>query len=103
MKLSVWPDSSAGPLLRLLAQAFTVCAPASSSTVWSPPLVKDGTSFTAVTLWLSPTLATLYALVPPAALTSSVAPVLTVTEESISLTVRIGAAPFQLLAGTNLI
>ena len=33
-----------------VAHAATVCAPASSNTVWSAPLVKLGTSFTAVTL-----------------------------------------------------
>ena len=65
MKFSVWLDSSAGPLLKLLAQAFTVCAPASSSTVWSTPLVKDGTSFTAVTEVPRETVAALIAVMPP--------------------------------------
>ncbi len=30
------------PSLMAVAQGFTVCAPASSSTVWSGPLVKEG-------------------------------------------------------------
>ena len=38
VKVSVWPDSSAGPALIAVAQPGTVCAPASSSTVWSAPL-----------------------------------------------------------------
>ena len=62
---------------------------------------STGASLTAVTLWLSTTLSALYAVVPPAELTSSVAPAVTVADESISVTVKEGAAPFQLLAGTN--
>ena len=34
MKLTVWPASLAGPALMAVAQPVTVCAPASSSTVW---------------------------------------------------------------------
>ena len=75
MKLSVWPDSSGGPGSNPVAQPATVCAPASSSTVWSGPLVNDGASLTAVTVivkvWMalvsSPPLA-----VPPLSWTSSV-------------------------------
>ena len=43
----------------------------------------------------------LKAVVPPGALTFTVAPLITVVEESISVTVKVGAVPFQLLAGTN--
>ena len=49
-KVSVWPDSSAGPALIAVAQPATVCAPLSSSTVWSAPFVKLGASLTAVTV-----------------------------------------------------
>ena len=37
----------------------------------------------------------------PAVLTLSVAPLVTVAEESISVTVSVGAVPFQWVAGTN--
>ena len=50
MKLTVWPDSSDGPGLIAVAQPDTVCAPASSSTVWLAPLVNVGGSLTAVTV-----------------------------------------------------
>ena len=50
MNVSVWPDSSAGPALIAVAQSGTLCAAASSLTVWSAPLTKLGASFTAVTL-----------------------------------------------------
>ena len=33
LKVSVWPDSSGGPIERLVAQLFTVCAPALMATV----------------------------------------------------------------------
>ena len=49
-KLSVWLDSLAGPALMAVAHGLTVWAPASSSTVWSAPLVKLGASLTAVTV-----------------------------------------------------
>ena len=39
-----------GPALIAVAQPATVCAPASSSTVWSAPFVKDGASLTSVTV-----------------------------------------------------
>src|SRR5579872_985812 len=42
LKCTVWPDSLAGPGLIAVAQGFTVCGPASSSTVISAPLVKLG-------------------------------------------------------------
>ena len=47
MKVTVWPDSSAGPALIAVAQPATVCAPASSLIVWSAPFVKVGASLTA--------------------------------------------------------
>ena len=50
MKSTVWPDSSAGPALMAVAQPATVWAPASSCTVWSAPLVKDGASLTGLTV-----------------------------------------------------
>ena len=46
VNVRVWADSSTGPALIAVAHAFTICAPASSSTVWLAPLTKDGTSFT---------------------------------------------------------
>ena len=52
VKARVWPLSSAGPLEMALAQPGKVWAPASSSTVLSGPLLKDGASLTAVTLRL---------------------------------------------------
>ena len=63
--------------------------------------VPDGTSFTALTLWLSTTLVWLYAVVPPVLLTFTVPPLVTVAELSISVTVSVGALPFQFDAGTN--
>ena len=50
LKVSVWPASSAEPLLIAVAQPGTDCAPPSSATDWSPPLVKLGSSFTEVTV-----------------------------------------------------
>ena len=52
LKVSVWPDSSAGPALMAVAHGLTVCAPASSNTVWSAPLVKLGASFTGVAVMM---------------------------------------------------
>ena len=49
VNVSAWLEGSLGPLLRLLAQPLTVCAPASSFTVTLLPLVKEGSSLTAVT------------------------------------------------------
>ncbi len=46
LNVSVWPDSSAGPALMPVAQ-FAEYEPESSSTVTSPPPVKDGASLTA--------------------------------------------------------
>ena len=48
-KETVWPPSF-GPALIPVAQAVTVCAPASSATVWSAPLVKLGASLTPLTV-----------------------------------------------------
>ena len=50
MKLTVWLDSFAGPALIEVAHPPTLCAAASSSTDWFAPLVKLGTSFTALTV-----------------------------------------------------
>src|SRR5947207_1728505 len=47
-KSSVWLASSAGPVLMLAAQPLTGWGPASSGTVWSAPLVKEGASLTGV-------------------------------------------------------
>src|SRR4051794_14759571 len=49
-KLIVWAASLAGPKLIPVGQPATVWAPASSSAVWLPPLVKLGASLTAVTV-----------------------------------------------------
>ena len=49
LKVSAWPDSSAGPALIFVAQLGTFWAPASSVTLWSGPLVKLGASFTGFT------------------------------------------------------
>ena len=46
-KLTFWPVSP-GPAEIAVAQGLTVCAPASSLTVWSAPLVKLGAWFTGV-------------------------------------------------------
>ena len=61
LKLRTWPDSLAGPVSRAVAQPRTVFAPLSSFTTWLAPLVKEGTSLTAVTSMV--TVATL--LTPP--------------------------------------
>jgi hypothetical protein len=66
LKVSVWPASSAGPALIAVAQPVTICAPASSATIWSGPTVKEGGSFTAATVIV--TLATLESAVPSFAL-----------------------------------
>src|SRR5439155_1513066 len=43
LKCTVWPLSFGGPALMPVAQFGTLCAPLSSSTVWSAP-VMDGAS-----------------------------------------------------------
>jgi len=43
-------SASGSPSLIAVAHPETVWAPASSATVWFPPLAKDGGSFTAVTV-----------------------------------------------------
>jgi hypothetical protein len=50
MKSNVWLPSSAGPAEMLVAQPFTVCAPAFCETLWLAPLVNDGASFAALTV-----------------------------------------------------
>ena len=50
LKVRVWPDSSAGPALIAVAHGTTNCAPASSATVSSAPLVKLGASLTGVSV-----------------------------------------------------
>src|SRR3954454_714420 len=49
-KLTAWAASLVGPALIAVAQPAIVCAPASSSRVWSAPLTKLGSSLTAVTV-----------------------------------------------------
>src|SRR5215212_10452158 len=51
-KSTDWLDSL-GPAEMLVAQPSIVCAPASSFTLWSAPLVKPGASFTASTVTLT--------------------------------------------------
>ena len=46
----IWPDSLAAPALIAVAQPATDCAPTSSFTVWSAPLVKLGASLTGFTV-----------------------------------------------------
>src|SRR5205085_7971550 len=46
---SDWADSF-GPALMAVAQLATVCGPASSRTVWSPPFANDGASLTGLTV-----------------------------------------------------
>jgi hypothetical protein len=48
-KFTVWADSLAGPALIAVAQA-TLCAGASSATVWFAPLVKLGATLIPVTV-----------------------------------------------------
>ena len=50
VKLTVCPDSSAGPDEMPMAQPAKTCAPASSLTVWFAPFVNYGASLTAVTV-----------------------------------------------------
>src|SRR5690606_6269322 len=54
-KVSVWPDSSDGPRLMLLAKPDTVCVPEPSTTFWLGfcGRLKLGASLTAVRLMLS--------------------------------------------------
>ena len=52
LKTTVWPDSLAGPGEIAVAHGLIVCAPASSSTVTSGPLVKLGAWLTWVTLMM---------------------------------------------------
>ena len=60
-----------------------------------------GASFTAVTLWLSVTVALLYPVVVPRVDTFTVLPVVTVALLSISTTVRSGAEPLKFATGRN--
>src|SRR3954452_18182569 len=50
MKLSACADSSPGPAEIFVAQLLTVFAPDPAAAVWSAPLVKEGASFTALTV-----------------------------------------------------
>ena len=101
------PDTASLASLKLVAlpnrvETEVAVGLASSRSVPSVALLlATGASFTAVTLWLSTTLAELKAVVPPGLLTFTEAPLVTLVEESISLTVSVGAAPFQFDAGTN--
>jgi len=52
-KLTVWPDSLAGPGEIAVAQLGTDWAPESCITVWSAPLVNEGASFTGFTVRLT--------------------------------------------------
>ena len=74
-----------------------------SSSMAASVLLPDatGASFTAVTLWLSVTVALLYAVEPPRVETSNIAFVLTVVGLSISTTVRSGAEPLKFATGRN--
>ena len=65
IKFRVWPDSLAAPLFSAVAQPIEVCAPASSSTVWLAPLVKDGASLTAVTVMPMVLVLSEIAVLPP--------------------------------------
>ncbi len=49
-KSTTWPASFDGPALIAVAQPAILAAPESSATVWLPPLVNDGASFTADTV-----------------------------------------------------
>ena len=49
-KVSVCADSLAGPAEIAVAQPEALCAPESSSTVWSAPLLKLGASLTGLTV-----------------------------------------------------
>ena len=57
--VNVWPLSFAGPALIAVAHPVTLFAPTSSFSVWFAPLVKLGTSFTAVTIRLAVSIAVL--------------------------------------------
>lgn len=83
LKLTVWPASFAGPGEMSVAQAATVWAPASSSTVWSPPGVKLGASLTAPTL-TAKVCGALVSLPPLAVPPSSVATTVTMALPEVS-------------------
>ncbi len=70
----------------LVANMFTVCAPASSSTVWFAPTTKLGASLTAVTL------------IENVCVAEVSAPPLSVPPSSCNCTLTI-AEPFALAAG----
>src|SRR5215475_15046778 len=89
MKSNNCDDSSAGPFESAVAQGLTVCAPASSLTVWSAPLVNEGTSFTELTVIVA---VALPALNP--------APTLLVAACTVKLKV-FPAGVFKLAAGVN--
>ena len=76
LKLTVWPDSLAGPGEIAVAQGLTVCGPASSRTFWLGPTVKEGGSFTAfmviVKLWGSEVSSSPGFAVPPLSWSTSV-------------------------------
>ena len=102
------PVSPARLKLLTVTGPSTLLVPVSRWPVWSllssstltVSLASLKSSLTAVMLWPSNTLAKLYALVPPP-VASTVAPVVTMAEESISFTVRLGAAPLKSAAGTK--
>src|SRR5207247_1694526 len=50
LKVSVWPDSFAGPAEIFVAQFATVWAPTLAFTDWSGPLVNEGASLTGLTV-----------------------------------------------------
>ena len=86
--------------LKLELNRFVIVSPAgvASSEIDANVAVSGlatGASFNDVTVWLSTTLAELYGVVKPVAATLIVAAVLTVVEESMSVTVKVGADPFQ--------
>src|SRR5215208_3361063 len=74
MKSTACVDSFAGPLEIDVAQGVTVCAPASSSLVWSAPLVKLGASLTGLTVIVNVCflVSTAPFAVPPLSLTQTV-------------------------------
>src|SRR5262249_20322750 len=88
----------AGPGETFVAQLLTVCAPASSLTVWSAPLVNEGASFRESTLMEK--VCSVDVSIPPLAVPpSSLSDIVTVVPP-LALAAGVSACvPFELMAG----
>src|SRR5262245_25018140 len=99
--VSVWPLSSAGPVVIPVAQPLEICDPPSSGTDWSNPLTKFGASLTAVTVRPAVSTAVLKDVVPPLTVASAVAPLAPAVRSQARNERADAIVPLKLFAGTN--